>query len=118
MKEDPAPSTMPDIAEPADGRRIAGHGPHLRLVYSGQTVQAGDPGAGPAPGQSGDLADVVRMRDALSLAVTLLDGLIEMALPEQDREDLNDIAAVFHEAVGIAARGAAAASQAAERGEN
>lgn len=61
-------------------------------------------------------ADIARMRDAIAVALVLLDEILELAADEPGRAWAQDIADVFREVVGIATDGARAASWAALEG--
>ena len=72
----------------------------------------------PSTAMADDVDDVIRLRGALEVALTLLDELLELMPPEPDSGYALEIADVFQEIGEIAAKGARAARHAAFKDES
>lgn len=62
----------------------------------------------------GGFADAKRMRDAIDVALALLDEMFELLPPDPQQAIANDIAEIFREISEIAAHGESAARKAME----
>lgn len=65
-----------------------------------------------APSSARNFADAKRMRDAIDVALALLDEILELTPGEPEQAVASDIAEIFREISEIAARGESAARKA------
>ncbi len=116
-----ASARLLELAEKGEGsfadellRRIAAVGQEPVAVEAGHAEPARTETVDRARHDAGGFANAKRMRNAIDVALTLLDEMFEM-LPRESRQTVaQDIADIFHEISEIAALGESAARKAME----